>query len=100
MAIVRKTFVISSATGSSRFTEGMEVAADIAKLFPQFMVGFAVPQQKPHDPTLPEKLTRAAAEKLKDERLEAWVEQYYPSQVPSGKLKREDLLDLVVALQE
>lgn len=101
MPIVKKTFVITSATGSTRFVEGMSVPQDIANMYPMFMEGYVSGKKEvAHDPTLAEKLTRAAAEKMTDARLEKWIMQYHPEMAPEGKLKREDFIDLVMAAQE
>jgi len=98
--IVKKRFVIVSASGSMSFTEGQGVSEDIAKRFPQYIVGRKTDKPKKHDPSLPQKLKKSVANKMPEETLLAWIEQYYPASVPKELMEKADLITLVMDLQE
>jgi len=100
MAIAKKSFTMTSATGTFMFEEGQHVSDEIAKMFPMFMVGSVESEEVKHDPTLPEKLTKAQAEKMSDAKLLAWVKQFRKGSVPSAKLERQAMIELVLSLQE
>lgn len=97
--IARVAFTITSEGGSTMFSEGQPVPAEIAAKYPHFMVGHVPAEAAKHDPTLPIKLSKATAEKMTDERLLAWVKQYHPNSVPAAKVDHAALVALVVELQ-
>ena len=97
--IARVAFTITSEGGSTMFSEGQPVPAEIAAKYPHFMVGHVPAKAEKHDPTLPIKLSKATAEKMTDERLLAWVKQYHPNSVPAAKVDHAALVALVVELQ-
>lgn len=97
--IARVAFTITGENGTTMFTEGQPVPADIAEKYPHFMVGYTQPKAVKHDPTLPAKLSKAAAEKMTDDRLMAWLRQYHTSAVPTAKLDHAALVALVMEQQ-
>lgn len=100
MAICKKAFSITSSSGSIMYAEGQAVSAEIARMFPQFMDGYEEPKPIPHDPSLPMKLSKAQAEKMTLDKLEAWIKQYHPGSLPAQKVERAVLIELILSLQE
>lgn len=98
--VCKKPFTISSANGTMMFTEGQTVSAEIAKMYPQFMEGYIEPKPLAHDPTLPIKLTKVQADKMSEERLNAWIRQYHGGNVPQEKMDKAALVELVLDLQQ
>ena len=100
MPIVGKTFTITTSQGTAMYGEGLEVPADLAKRFPQYMAGFSQARETPHNPNLPLKLSKTAAQKLSEAELMQWIGQYHPGKVPAGQPAKAELLELVLSLQE
>ena len=100
MAIARVPFVITGEHGSTMYLEGQEVPDAIAKQYPHFVTGYEPPKQAPHNPNLPLRLSKAAANKLSEDELVQWLQQYHPAQVPSGEAKKPELVEIVMQLQE
>ena len=100
MQIVARQFTISGEGGTAIYPEGHTVSEDIAKRFPQFMEGYVAPKTVPHNPNLPQKLSKTAAAKLSEEELMQWIRQYHPGSVPSGKPEKAELAALVMQLQD
>lgn len=99
MATAKKSFTLTSDSGTTMFVEGQHVPDDIARRYPHFMVGHQEARRCAHNPNLPQKLGEAVAGKLSEDELAQWIRQYHPARMPAGKLDKADLVGLVMQIQ-
>ena len=98
-SIARVDFTITSAGGTVMYTEGQPLPVEVAKRFPQYVVGYTVPKAPAHDPSLPQKLTKLMAEKMEKLRLIAWFKQYYPGRLTDETMDQGKMVELAMEVQ-